>query len=236
MGSTSTARQFTRTKEPKNIFYWSNEMFGLKPVASLTHTTIWRDPNAIGDTVITSQQLYASHYFNASLGVTLLFRDDRDENGGLVLAYVNRTIGSTAGWVASSDPSLAHAPGADSPATSGTFGGDSRRNTRRRTLPACGCGATPRIVAGRSRWPWCVGNGAPGAHAKIQVRSLSGPVAQLGARMNGIHEVAGSIPAWSTTLVFEGCSGCNQLKAGAVTAVRTNSFPSNEIPSGKNSC
>ena len=26
-----------------------------------------------------------------------------------------------------------------------------------------------------------------------------GPVAQLGARMNGIHEVAGSIPAWSTT-------------------------------------
>ena len=26
----------------------------------------------------------------------------------------------------------------------------------------------------------------------------SGPVAQLGARMNGIHEVAGSIPAWST--------------------------------------
>src|SRR5687768_4137985 len=27
-----------------------------------------------------------------------------------------------------------------------------------------------------------------------------GPVAQLGARMNGIHEVAGSIPAWSTIL------------------------------------
>jgi hypothetical protein len=27
-----------------------------------------------------------------------------------------------------------------------------------------------------------------------------GPVAQLGARMNGIHEVTGSIPVWSTTL------------------------------------
>jgi hypothetical protein len=26
----------------------------------------------------------------------------------------------------------------------------------------------------------------------------SGPVAQLGARMNGIHEVTGSIPVWST--------------------------------------
>jgi hypothetical protein len=28
----------------------------------------------------------------------------------------------------------------------------------------------------------------------------SGPVAQLGARMNGIHEVTGSIPVWSTIL------------------------------------
>ena len=28
----------------------------------------------------------------------------------------------------------------------------------------------------------------------------SGPVAQLGARVNGIHEVTGSIPVWSTIL------------------------------------
>ena len=31
-------------------------------------------------------------------------------------------------------------------------------------------------------------------------RHTSGPVAQLGARMNGIHEVTGSIPVWSTNL------------------------------------
>jgi hypothetical protein len=30
--------------------------------------------------------------------------------------------------------------------------------------------------------------------------SQCGPVAQLGARMNGIHEVTGSIPVWSTIL------------------------------------
>ena len=30
----------------------------------------------------------------------------------------------------------------------------------------------------------------------------NGPVAQLGARMNGIHEVTGSIPVWSTTPSF----------------------------------
>ena len=29
-----------------------------------------------------------------------------------------------------------------------------------------------------------------------------GPVAQLGARVNGIHEVTGSIPVWSTKFSF----------------------------------
>ena len=38
--------------------------------------------------------------------------------------------------------------------------------------------------------------------------SPSGPVAQLGARMNGIHEVTGSIPVWSTTLSPSLSTGC----------------------------
>jgi hypothetical protein len=37
---------------------------------------------------------------------------------------------------------------------------------------------------------------------ELRIRTLSGPVAQLGARMNGIHEVTGSIPVWSTILSF----------------------------------
>jgi hypothetical protein len=92
----------------ENIFYWSNEVFGLKPVASVTHTTIWRDPNAAADTVITSQQLYASHYFDASLGVTFLFSDDRDEDAGLIMAYVNRTVGDGLdGWLGGLKRSIA---------------------------------------------------------------------------------------------------------------------------------
>ena len=31
--------------------------------------------------------------------------------------------------------------------------------------------------------------------------NVRGPVAQLGARMNGIHEVTGSIPVWSTSFL-----------------------------------
>lgn len=92
----------------ENIFYWSNEVFGLKPVASLTHTTIWRDPGAMADAVITSQQLYASHYFDASLGVTALFRDDGDEGVGLIMAYVNRTLGDgLGGWLGGIKRSIA---------------------------------------------------------------------------------------------------------------------------------
>jgi hypothetical protein len=34
----------------------------------------------------------------------------------------------------------------------------------------------------------------------VFVSPQRGPVAQLGARVNGIHEVTGSIPVWSTTL------------------------------------
>ena len=44
---------------------------------------------------------------------------------------------------------------------------------------------------------------APCGRVTIGVRRLRplqcGPVAQLGARMNGIHEVTGSIPVWSTS-------------------------------------
>jgi hypothetical protein len=33
---------------------------------------------------------------------------------------------------------------------------------------------------------------------QLEFRVEHGPVAQLGARVNGIHEVTGSIPVWST--------------------------------------
>ena len=36
--------------------------------------------------------------------------------------------------------------------------------------------------------------------ARLVPQRQCGPVAQLGARMNGIHEVTGSIPVWSTIL------------------------------------
>jgi hypothetical protein len=67
------------------FFYWSTESFGLKPVASITHVSIYVQP---GRTVVASKQIYASHYFDASLGLTAAL-DDGGE--GMYLVYLNRS-------------------------------------------------------------------------------------------------------------------------------------------------
>ena len=73
----------------EEILYWSKESFGLKPVISVTHVTIFRLP---GQTWIASKQIYASHYFDASLAITLVANDPADPSGNSIyLAYVNRS-------------------------------------------------------------------------------------------------------------------------------------------------
>jgi hypothetical protein len=73
----------------EEFLYWSKESFGLKPVISVTHVTIYQLPDQAW---IASKQIYASHYFDASLAVTLVFDDPGDRSGNTVyLAYVNRS-------------------------------------------------------------------------------------------------------------------------------------------------
>ena len=52
-----------------------------------------------------------------------------------------------------------------------------------------------------------VGSNVSGPMLRLRVRSTyhtrRGPVAQLGARLNGIQEVTGSIPVWSTTFLVK---------------------------------
>jgi len=73
----------------EEFLYWSKESFGLKPVISVTQVTIFRLP---GQTWIASKQIYASHYFDASLAITLLADDPSDPSGNSIyLAYVNRS-------------------------------------------------------------------------------------------------------------------------------------------------
>jgi len=71
------------------FFYWSTESFGLKPVASITHVSVYVQP---GRAAIASKQIYASHYFDASLGLTAALGDPGDaSNPGMYLIYMNRS-------------------------------------------------------------------------------------------------------------------------------------------------
>ena len=72
----------------ESFVYWSKEKFGLKAVVSLTHVTIFRRSKS--EFLIASKQIYASHYFDASLGLTHL-ADKGDGGGEAYLVYLNRS-------------------------------------------------------------------------------------------------------------------------------------------------
>jgi len=73
----------------EDYVYWSKEKFGIQPVLSVTHTTIYsrRHGNA-NEVLIASKQLYASHYFESSLAFTMMLPR---EDGGSYLLYLNRS-------------------------------------------------------------------------------------------------------------------------------------------------
>lgn len=76
----------------ENFLYWSKDAFGLKPVVTVSHVSIHqpsRHPNVM---IGASKQIYASHYFLASLSLTFAI-DLPDPEGAhaIVLIYVNRT-------------------------------------------------------------------------------------------------------------------------------------------------
>jgi hypothetical protein len=73
-----------------DFIYWSKEKFSLKPVISVTHVSIYRRPGS-GRTLIASKQIYASHYFEASLGLTALVVSPQGEEPSFYLLYLNRS-------------------------------------------------------------------------------------------------------------------------------------------------
>jgi hypothetical protein len=73
-----------------DFIYWSKEKFGLKPVISLTHVTIYHKPDT-GRTLISSKQIYASHYFEASLGLTAVIATSQIGTPSFYLLYLNRS-------------------------------------------------------------------------------------------------------------------------------------------------
>jgi hypothetical protein len=75
-----------------DFVYWSKELVRSRPVISITHVAI--APGAHDGPVayaIGSKQIYAMHYFDASLGLTLLLPDRSSATPATYVVYVNRS-------------------------------------------------------------------------------------------------------------------------------------------------
>ena len=82
-----------RCPEIESLLYWSRAKFGLKPVLTvndmLTYKTV---RNARPWVFLAIKQIYADHYFTASLGVVILVpQSDVPSEPGLWVVYVNRS-------------------------------------------------------------------------------------------------------------------------------------------------
>lgn len=75
----------------EDFLYWSKETFELKPVISLTHLALYTPPRYGSTlTIVASVGLYASHYVDASLGLTVV-ADAEAATDACDLIYINRT-------------------------------------------------------------------------------------------------------------------------------------------------
>jgi hypothetical protein len=76
----------------ESFFYWSKEHYGDgKPVISVTHVGIVR-PESDGhlpSVLVVGKQVFASHYLEGALGLTMVVHDDHKD--ALYLAYLNRS-------------------------------------------------------------------------------------------------------------------------------------------------
>jgi hypothetical protein len=75
-----------------DFIYWSKERVQRRPVISITHVAIAAsaDDRAV-NYVIASKQIYAMHYYDASLGLTLLVRDSSTPAPATYVVYLNRS-------------------------------------------------------------------------------------------------------------------------------------------------
>ena len=75
-----------------DFVYWSRELVRSRPVISITHVAT---AAAVDDSPIAfaigSKQIYAMHYYDASLGLTLLVPDRTSTSPATYVVYLNRS-------------------------------------------------------------------------------------------------------------------------------------------------
>ena len=75
-----------------DFLYWSKELVRGRPVVSITHVaTVAANDDSPVAYAIGSKQIYAMHYFDASLGLTLLVPDRTTTMARTYVVYLNRS-------------------------------------------------------------------------------------------------------------------------------------------------
>lgn len=74
----------------EDVFFWEKVRFGLKPTLRLNHAIIYRSPELSHQiNVIAIKQLYASHYFQTALDVSVCVKDNsRGQDTGFYLITI----------------------------------------------------------------------------------------------------------------------------------------------------
>jgi len=73
-----------------DIVYWSKERVSRRLVVSVTHLAIARMTSGPAAYAIASRQIYSTHYFDASLGLTILVPDPATD-ASMYVVYLNRS-------------------------------------------------------------------------------------------------------------------------------------------------
>lgn len=79
----------------EDVFYWNTGSFGMKPTSRLNHIVIYPVPNPPAGTgapvVIATRQIFANHYFSATLELRTLIEDDEGGTPAFFLIYATRS-------------------------------------------------------------------------------------------------------------------------------------------------
>jgi hypothetical protein len=79
--------------QAEDVFIWLKEDFGekkMRSILSVNHAVFYRPQGSNGNPIVALKQLYATHYFEASLGLTVLFEDPEGGDNSLYLLNITR--------------------------------------------------------------------------------------------------------------------------------------------------
>lgn len=79
-----------RLEGAEHTLYWTKEDFGIRPVVRISHQIIHRGSAAAPAVLIATNQVYADHYLDAALGLTLAMAPEGGNGRTFYLIAVNR--------------------------------------------------------------------------------------------------------------------------------------------------